>query len=231
MIREYYRLAKPGIVYGNLLPAVAAFLFGASGMPQLLPFTLMCAGLSLVIASGCVVNNILDRAYDARMERTKRRAIPRGAISVRAGWGYALVLGLLGTLLLAAVDWYALAIALAGWLVYVALYTPLKPRHPSALFVGAIAGATPPVVGYAAAAHALDVYALILFAALYLWQLPHFIAIAYFRYEEYTAAGIPLIIKNTPTAAARANARRLFVYSLWVLLFGCGALIVHTWIR
>jgi protoheme IX farnesyltransferase len=231
MIREYYKLSKPGIVYGNLLPAVAAFTFGSTGVPDFTAFMLMCVGLSSIIACGCVLNNYLDRHMDALMERTKNRALVRGVISSRAALLFSVSLGLVGAGALLLVNYAALSAALFGLFVYVALYTPLKPVSASALFVGAVAGAMPPVVGYTAAAGVFDVYALWLFAALYFWQLPHFIAIAYFRYDEYVAAGVPLIVTTPPSKEARKTAKKIFIYSLWALLFGCAALIVHTWIR
>lgn len=232
MIKDYYLLTKPGIVYGNLLPAIAAYVFGSAGVPDITGLVSMAAGLALVIACGCVLNNYFDRGLDARMERTKHRALVRGTIAPSRALVFGTILGILGTLVLYLFSHpLALVAALAGLVVYVALYTPLKPRTSAALYVGALAGAMPPVVGYAAAAHALDWYAFWLFLALYVWQLPHFIAIAFFRYDEYKAAGVPLIIQSPPSAEARNVARKIFGYSLWVLLLGCATLIVQTWIR
>lgn len=232
MISAYYRLTKPGIVYGNLLPAIGAFFFGSPGLPHWPSLLFMVGGLACIIACGCVLNNYFDRSMDARMERTKHRALVTGAIPPSAALLFALVLGLSGTALLHLFSTpVALVSALLGLFVYVALYTPLKSRSATALYVGAVAGAMPPVVGYAAAAGTLDAYAAGLFLALYLWQLPHFIAIAFFRYEEYRAAGVPLLIKTPPSPEARKVARKIFHYSLWVLLLGCAGLIVQTWMR
>jgi protoheme IX farnesyltransferase len=232
MIKEYYELAKPGIVYGNAWPAIAGFFFASTGAIAWGVFFAMLMGLSFVIGSACALNNIHDRAIDARMERTKHRGVASGRIPRANALIFAIVLGLLGAALL---GFYttplALYAALAGFGIYVFLYTPLKPKTPLALFVGAVAGATPPVVGYAAAANVYDWYALALFAALFVWQIPHFLSIAMYRYAEYAAAGVPLYIKKEPSEPAKRRARLVFYLSLVVLLFGCAALILQRWIR
>ncbi len=232
MIKDYYHLAKPGIIYGNALAATAGFFFGTGGVVEWGVLLAMLFGLSGIIGCGCVLNNIIDREMDARMERTKTRAMVQGSISVVRALMFAAALGALGVaLLLIYTNDKALTVALVGLVVYVCLYTPLKSKHPSALFVGAVAGAVPPVVGYAATTGSLDYYALLLFVILYLWQLPHFLAIATYRYDEYQAAGVPLYIKTAPTEAHKKAARKIFRYSLVVLLVLCVAPIVHTWIR
>ncbi|HVV14959.1 MAG TPA: protoheme IX farnesyltransferase [Candidatus Paceibacterota bacterium] len=228
MIKSYYRLAKPGIIYGNALAAAAGFLFAAAGAVDWALFLAMLLGLSLIIGSGCVLNNIYDRDMDARMERTKNRAMATGAIPRKHALIYALVLGVMGGLLLVLYTTpLAFAFALGGFFVYVLLYTPLKSKSAFALFVGAVAGAVPPVVGYAAAANTFDAYAFWLFAALYVWQLPHFLAIATYRYSEYRAAGVPLLIAREPSARAKRWGRTVFYASLAVLLLACGALMLH----
>ena len=232
MIKTYYHLTKPGIIYGNTLAAVAGFFFAGEGPLDwpLLAATLV--GLAAIIASACVFNNYADRHLDAKMERTKNRALVSGRISPRNALIFGLILLALGTLvLLLYTTLLALGTALFGFVVYVFWYTPLKPKSPNALFVGAIAGATPPVVGYTAVTGSFDIYAFFLFAALYLWQIPHFLAIAVYRYEEYKAAGIPLYITQPPGTSARRRARAVFYGSLVVLLLACLALILQRWMR
>lgn len=232
MIKTYYELAKPGIVYGNMLAAVAGFFFGSGEYIEWGTFAAMVLGLSGIIASACVWNNIYDRHADARMERTKGRPLAAGEIPLKNAAAYALLLGTAGAAALAFfTNVLALVFALIGFAIYVLWYTPLKHRSATALYVGALAGATPPVVGYTAAAYALDAYALGLFAALFLWQIPHFLSIAVFRYDEYKAAGIPLLIQKAPGPEARKRARKIFFYSLLVLLAFCLILIVQRWIR
>jgi protoheme IX farnesyltransferase len=228
MIKTYYELTKPGIIYGNALVALAGFFFASKGHLDLVLLVATLVGLSLVIASGCVVNNVFDRDIDAKMERTKKRAMAAGTVSQHAAILFASALGAVGIELL----WRfttptALLVALAGLVTYVCLYTPLKPRTPFALFVGAVAGAVPPVVGYTAVTNQLDWYAGALFLALYVWQIPHFLAIATYRHAEYAAAGVPLFINHEPSTKAKQWGRKVFRYSLVVLLVFCAGLMLH----
>lgn len=193
-VTAYYWLTKPGIVYGNALMAIAGYFFGANGSPTLTVFLAMLVGICAVMASACVFNNVIDRDIDARMERTKQRAIPAGAIPPAEALMFAsfllvvgLVLLLLGTNLLTAI------VALAGHLAYVVLYTYAKRKTIHGTLIGTLSGSTPPVIGYVAATGALDVTALLLFLALAAWQMAHFYAIAIFRRDDYAAAAIPVL--------------------------------------
>jgi protoheme IX farnesyltransferase len=232
LVTQYLSLAKPRMVLGNVLVAAAAFIF-AVPVTQPIPwelFFIMCAGLSLVIGSACAFNNYIDRGIDAKMERTKERVLPAGTISGPQALIFASVLLIGGMLLLFHSNLLALGAALVGVVSYVFFYTPLKHTTGYALYIGAIAGAVPPVVGYAAATGTIDATAGILFILLYLWQLPHFIAIAIFRFDEYTNAGVPLLV-GKHTTKIRRRARMVFYASLVILLLFCGALILHRWIR
>jgi protoheme IX farnesyltransferase len=227
-IKAYYELTKPGIIYGNALTAIAGFFFAAHGSIDWKLFLAMFFGLAFVIASGCVFNNIYDRKIDAKMLRTKNRATVTGLIPLMHAGIFAAVLGVGGAaILFFYTNLLTLGIALLGLFFYVCLYTPLKPRHPSALFVGAVAGAVPVVVGYTAVSHAVDAHALLLFAFMYVWQIPHFVAIAFYKYTEYTAAGIPLYVQSEPSINAKKRAKSVFLYSLVVLLLFCAVLMLH----
>ncbi len=227
-IRAYYELAKPGIVYGNMLVAAAGFLYATHGPIAWGLFAATIVGLALVIASACVFNNYFDRDIDAAMTRTKNRALVVGEISVPYALTYGTLLGLIGGgLLLVCTTQQAFGVALLGWVVYVCAYTPLKRVTPHTLWVGAVAGATPPVVGYVAAAGSFDLNTLWLFLFLFIWQVPHFLGIAYYRYDEYAAAGIPLLISKKPSKKLKRAGRYVFYASLVVLLAWCGALILH----
>lgn len=233
MLKHYYYLIKPGIVRGNALAATAGFFFASLDIPlDWFLFFAMLVGVSLVVASGCVFNNIYDKEIDAKMERTKKRALPMAHISTQGALIFGTVLGSAGVALLALFTTFlATAVALVGWVVYVFFYTPLKHDSAMALYVGAVAGATPPIIGYTAVTGTLDVYALLLFAALYVWQIPHFVAIAIFRFDEYAAAGVPLVVKKRPSEATKRRARIVFYASLAVLLLFCLTLILQRWIR
>jgi len=224
-IKAYYRLAKPGIVYGNALMYAAGFFLASNDGIDWLLFFAGLAGLSFVIAGACVFNNIADRELDARMPRTKKRALVTGEISVRAATAFAYALSITGLLELYLLTTYSAFLAAAvGFGVYVFAYTPLKPKTKYALFIGAVAGATPPVVGYAAVADRYDGWALLLFVLLFLWQLPHFISIAFYRYEDYAAGGVPLFARAPKNDKERKIAKQVFAASLIVLLLACLAL-------
>ncbi len=226
----YYNLTKPRMVYMNVIVAMAAFVFASHGGFDWHTFAAMAVGLAGVVASACAFNNYADRAMDAKMERTKQRALAAGQIAPAHALVFATALLVLGIYALHYANPYALGSALTGFIVYVFIYTPLKPRTPYALYAGAVAGAMPPVVGYAAAAHTVDTMALALFAILFLWQIPHFLAIARYRYDEYTSAGVPLLVARPESEAERRRARTIFYLSLVVLVVVCGLLILQRWI-
>lgn len=197
MVNEYYRLAKPGMVYGNLLTTIAAFLF-ASGWQNLYArsfvFLATVVGLSLVIASACVFNNYLDRDMDKNMERTKNRALVTGIITPTSALVYGSLLGISGYLPL-----YFFANALTayvaafGWFAYVVLYSIAKRGSSHGALVGSVSGGVPIVVGYTAVTGQIDYVALLLFVILALWQMPHFYAIALYRMDDYKKAGVPVL--------------------------------------
>jgi protoheme IX farnesyltransferase len=194
MFKEYYNLAKPGIVYGNIFTTLAGFLFASRWhfSPLLLVATMV--GLALVIGSACVFNNYFDRDIDRKMQRTRDRALAVGAISARRAISYGALLGLVGFFLLGAyVNILTAAIALFGFIFYVAIYGLAKRTSHWGTIVGSVSGAVPIIVGYTAVTGRLDMTALMLFLILAFWQMPHFYAIAIYRLEDYVAAGIPVL--------------------------------------
>lgn len=194
MVKTYLLLTKPGIVIGNAIVTVAGFSLAARGDFNIGLFLATLVGLSLVIASACVFNNYADRSIDRKMERTKKRALVRGAISGPHALLYATALGLVGTIILAYfTNVVTTIIALFGFFVYVVLYGFWKRRSVHGTVVGSVSGAIPPVVGYTAVSNSLDSAAILLFIILVLWQMPHFFAIAIFRFKDYAAASIPVL--------------------------------------
>jgi len=193
-LKTYYELAKPGIIYGNLLTAVAGFFLASGRNINWWLLLAMALGLSLVIGGSCVFNNYLDQDIDGEMERTKDRALLSGAISPKSALVYASALLILGCLTLYFfTNLVTLLVALIGALSYVGVYTPLKRRTIYSSLIGSIPGATPPVIGYCAVTHTVNLEALLLFLILVLWQMPHFYGIALYRMKEYAKASIPLL--------------------------------------
>jgi len=194
-IREYYHLVKPGIVRGNSLSLLAGYFLAASiyGF-DLVALIGVLIGSSLVIASGCVFNNVLDRRIDAKMERTKNRALVQGTVSKQAALIYGMILGTIGVgFLWILVNPLVTLLGLIGFIWYVFIYGLAKRKTPWSTLIGTVCGAIPPVAGYAAITNNIDVAAILLFAVLMIWQMPHFYAIAIRRRSEYKKGGIPIL--------------------------------------
>lgn len=196
-VKIYYSLTKPGVLYGNVITAVAGFLF-ASAYLKLFDgwlFLALLVGMTLVIASACVVNNFLDRDIDARMERTKKRATVTGEAGRKWTLTYALVLGLTGTgVLFFFTNLLTTLLALFGWIVYVWLYGAWSKRKSwHGTLVGAVSGAVPILAGYTAVIGTIDAGAILLFLALFFWQMPEFYSISIYRRKEYQKAKIPVV--------------------------------------
>jgi len=194
VIKLYYSLTKPGIIYGNAITAVGGFFLASKGQINLGLFIAMLLGLTFVIASACVFNNYLDRGIDKKMARTKKRALATGLIPEENAIIYAIILILLGVLVLAHfTNFVTLVIALAGFFFYVIVYTYAKRYTKYGTIIGSISGAIPPVVGYTSVSNTIDLGAMLLFLILVLWQMPHFYAIALYRLNDYKAASIPVL--------------------------------------
>lgn len=194
MFKTYYSLAKPGIIYGNALTASGGFFLASQGAINFGLFLAMLAGISLVVASGCVFNNYIDRRIDALMERTKNRALVREVISGRAAIAYGIFLGVLGVFILAwGTNFLATGLALVGFFFYVVMYSLWKRRSVYGTVIGSVSGAVPPVVGYCVFSNNFDAGAAILFMIVVLWQMPHFYAIALRRMKDYASASIPVL--------------------------------------
>jgi protoheme IX farnesyltransferase len=215
-LKAYYHLTKPGIIYGNDLAAAAGFLL-ASGRHingWLLILTLL--GISLVIGSGCVFNNFLDRAIDRKMDRTKKRALVQGTISTRAAIFYGISLALAGFIVLGFfTNLVTVLIGVVGIVDYVVLYGYVKRRSSYGTLVGSISGAVPPLAGYTAVTGRIDMAGALLFLILVFWQMPHFYAIAMYRLKDYARAGLPVL----PLARGlRTTKLHIIGYVLWFIV-------------
>ncbi|AUM66847.1 protoheme IX farnesyltransferase [Brevibacillus sp. 7WMA2] len=195
-LSDYVQLMKPGIIFSNLLTAFAGIWLASAGFKNfqfdLTIYTLI--GTSVIIGSGAVLNNYLDRDLDKRMKRTQSRALATGRIQPRN----ALIFGL-GLLLLGLIVLFFLANPLAavcglvGHIFYVLIYTPMKRVSTLNTVVGSVSGAMPPLIGWAAVTGTLDLGAWTLFLIIFLWQSPHFLSLAMMKVEDYRAGGIPML--------------------------------------
>jgi len=211
-LKQYYRLTKPGIVYGNAFTTLAAFLYASGWHASAALFCATLGGIGLVVASACVFNNYLDRGIDRKMERTKNRPLVTGAIKGPAALAYGAVLGLAGlALLYIYANPLTAAAALFGFLSYVFAYGWAKRASHWGTVVGSIPGAIPILVGYTAVTGRIDAAAVTLFLILALWQMPHFYAIAMYRLDEYAAAGIPVL-------PARKGMRTAKIYTILYII-------------
>ncbi|MDQ1912076.1 heme o synthase [Paenibacillus sp. GD4] len=200
-IKDFIQLAKPGILFSNSITAFGGFWVASQWNVDWLLLVYTLIGTALVMASGCVLNNYLDRDMDIKMARTQGRALATGRISPQTVLAYGIILGILGLSTL----WFlanpiAALLGLIGLFVYVWIYTAwFKRTSVWSTFVGSFSGAVPPVIGYCAVQPELDAGAWILFGILFLWQPPHFWALGIRRMEEYRAAGFPLlpVVKGT----------------------------------
>ncbi len=195
MIKQFFSLTKPGIIFGNMITVIGGFLLGARGEIHYGVFISTIGGIAFIIASGCVFNNYIDRDIDKLMERTKKRVLAQGLISGAIAIIYGIVLGVCGILLLYFMtNELSLIIACIGFLVYVGFYSLwLKRGSVYGTLIGSISGAVPPVVGYCAATNNFDMGAVTLFLILSIWQMPHSFAIAIYRFNDYLVAGIPVL--------------------------------------
>lgn len=198
-MRRLISLTKPGIIFGNLVTFFGGFFLAVQSSDNFSLLTLLCSavGISLVIASGCVFNNIIDRDIDAVMKRTQDRVMPQGEMSVLVAFLYGVLLFVLGFGALALfVNWWAFSLAAFGFVVYVGVYSLWFKRHSDlGTILGGFSGSVPPMIGYATVSNAWNIDMQWLFFMLFFWQLPHFYAIAINRLDDYSAANIPVLPK------------------------------------
>jgi protoheme IX farnesyltransferase len=195
-LRDFLSLVKIGIVGSNALTALGGFALAAAregGTPPWRAGALLVAGTSLLVGGSCALNNWLDRDLDARMERTRARPTARGAIGAAEAIGIGAGLGAAGIALLFAAAAAAALLGLAGAFVYLGAYTLwAKRRGAASSYIGGVAGAIPPLIGWAAVDPGLGGPAWLLFALLVVWQQAHVRALALRRPEDYRGAGIPM---------------------------------------
>lgn len=192
-------LLKTGIIQSNLMTAFAGFwlaLFFNNWRLQdyWVVLVFMLLGTALVIAGGCVLNNYYDRDIDPIMSRTKQRPTVTGTIPLPIILMLGIVLSISGFAILATISWQSALFGLFGWFVYVVLYTIWsKRRYTLNTAIGSLSGAVPPLIGWTAIDSGVSIMAIALFAIMFVWQTPHFLALAIKKKEEYQAANIPML--------------------------------------
>lgn len=199
-LSDYVELTKPRIVVLELIVAGAAACLAARHSLNVAAVLHALAATALVAASASIANQWLERGVDARMRRTANRPLPAGRVTGAEAIVLSAVSLIVGVAWLGAkVNVTTAALGLASWVLYVMIYTPLKTRSPVNTTVGAVAGAIPILMGWTATGTPLNLTALSLAGALFLWQFPHFMAIAWLYRHDYTIAGHRMLTVVDPS--------------------------------
>ena len=213
---DYITLAKPRLNMLVVATSLAGFVMGHGNTSDVVTVLSLVIGTALVASGASAVNQVYERRTDALMRRTRLRPMPDRRVSPDDALRYAAVLCAGGLMLLGfGANLLSALVALATLVSYAAVYTPLKPRTSFATVIGAIPGALPPVIGWAAATGDLSRGAWVLFAIVFLWQLPHFLAIAWMYREDYARAGFPMLPVIEPDG--RSTARQSVLYAAALL--------------
>jgi heme o synthase len=223
-LHDYLELTKPRITLMVMVTALVGFVMASPRNVDGGALAAALLGTGLVAAGASCLNMLIERDIDARMLRTSQRPLPAGRLRPAEALAFGLAITAAG---LVQLGWtsgaLAAAVAAVTWASYLFLYTPLKPRTSLSTVVGAFPGALPPVIGWAAARGTLDGGAFVLFAILFLWQIPHFLAIAWIYREDYARGGLPMLPVLDPQGLvtgrqAVANSLALLVVSLTPVL-------------
>jgi protoheme IX farnesyltransferase len=211
-MRDYLMLTKPRITMLILICAAVGFVFGSGTSPRYATLLHALAGTALMASGTSALNQWYEADSDAKMTRTRERPIPAGRLESSRALAFGLLLSGAGFAEL----WFgtnalAAALGLLTLFSYLLIYTPLKTRSPACTTVGAFPGAMPPLIGYAAARGYLDTDALALFLVLFVWQFPHFYAIAWMYRDDYARGGIRMLPVVEPDGVS--TARRILVSS------------------
>lgn len=193
-IQNYFNLIKPNIVIGNVISSIGGFLMASHGHINYFNLINMSMGITLIIASSCILNNIIDRDIDAIMQRTKNRILVKNStLSIKKITFYAILMNIFGFLFLERIkNFLIILLSIIAIVVYIGIYSLwIKRKSIYSTIIGSISGSIPPVIGYCAVSNKLDIGAFILLLGFSFWQIPHSYSITIFRFKDYKAALIP----------------------------------------
>jgi len=194
VVADYLALTKPRLNSLVVVTSAGGYCLGASRPQTFLPMAAVAVGTALVAGGAAVLNQVYERETDALMERTRLRPLPDQRVTPEEARTFGTLLAAGGIVLLSvSANVLAALLALATLVVYLAIYTPMKRRSSLATLIGAVPGALPPLIGWTAASGSLSLGGWSLFAIVFLWQIPHFMAIAWLYRDDYARAGFPML--------------------------------------
>jgi protoheme IX farnesyltransferase len=210
-VADFLEMTKPRITTLVVVTAAVGYAVGAPRGLDPAAFVRLLIGTALVAGGASALNQLWERDADARMERTRLRPLPAGRVTPAEALAFGIAVSGAGLVLLATINRLTAVLGLAALASYVFAYTPLKRVTSLCTVVGAIPGALPPMMGWAAARGTLDPVAWALFGVLFLWQLPHFLAIGWIFREDYARGGFPML--TVVDGDGRSTARQMMLYS------------------
>ena len=223
--KAFFQLLKFRLAATVAFSSAIGYLLGVKELEVGKALLVMLGGL-LVTGAANTINQIFEKDLDKLMKRTANRPIPTGVISIAEGWAFALATGLAGLGLLAYLfNPLAAALALLSLILYGFIYTPLKTISPVCVAVGAIPGGMPPLIGWVAATGVLGVQAWILFGIQFMWQFPHFWAIAWVLDDDYKKAGFKML--PTPGGKDLRTAFQIMTYTLLLIPLSLLPMLFH----
>ena len=195
LLKSYYALCKPNVVYMMLITAAVGMLLAQETVPSISYMFIALLGIALCSGSAAAINQVIDRNADASMNRTDKRPLPQGDISPVHASIFALVIGLLGSIILYVfVNTLTMYLTIASLIGYAFIYTVyLKRATPQNIVIGGLAGAAPPLLGWVSITNSIDPYSLLLVLIIFIWTPPHFWALAIYRKDEYAKESIPML--------------------------------------
>ena len=195
LFRSYYLLCKPNVVYMMLICALVGMLLAEDSVSSISTIMVALLGIALCSGSAAAINQVIDRNADAAMTRTDQRPLPQGELSAFHASSFAFVIGVLGaSILYLYINTLTMVLTLASLIGYAFIYTVyLKRATPQNIVIGGLAGAAPPLLGWASISNTIDPYALLLVLIIFVWTPPHFWALAIYRKEEYAKESIPML--------------------------------------
>jgi protoheme IX farnesyltransferase len=227
---DYVALTKPRLNLLVVLTSAAGYYLGAVGGPELVPMANAVIGTALVAGGSAVLNQVYERDTDAQMRRTRRRPLPDQRVSPLDATIYGCVLSAVGIAILAiSTTWIAAALALATLALYVLVYTPMKRTSTLSTLVGAIPGALPAVIGWSAARGDIAIGGWTIFAIVFLWQIPHFLALAWMYRDDYRAAGFPMLPVVEPDGLRTGQQSLLYSAALLPVSIGPSVVGLAGW--